>query len=103
MHHVSTSVLAASPNKGFGARTASLTGRFNECEDNDSGRFVKALRGTDGRRVTYAALTNSHSLWRLKPGRAARSTAQSSISGRTRGRRTENVVNSLFCDLIGFV
>ena len=49
--------------------------RFNEREDCDSGRFVKALKGTDGRRVTYAALTNSHPIWRLKPGRAAHSTA----------------------------
>jgi transposase-like protein len=32
--------------------------RFNEREDNDGGRFVKALRGTDGRRLTYKVLTS---------------------------------------------
>jgi transposase-like protein len=49
--------------------------RFNEREDCDAGRFVKALKGADGRRVTYAVLTTSHPLWRLKPGRAARAMA----------------------------
>lgn len=47
--------------------------RFNEREDNDAGRFVKVLKGTDGRRITYNALINSHPIWRLKPGRAAKS------------------------------
>ncbi len=32
--------------------------RFNERHDNDGGRFVKALRGTDGRRLTYKVLTD---------------------------------------------
>jgi len=45
--------------------------RFNERGDNDSGRFAKALKNADGRRVTYKALTKSHLVWRLKPGRAA--------------------------------
>ena len=48
--------------------------RFNERGDNDGGRFVKALKGANGRRVTYETLTKSHGLWRLKPGRAARAT-----------------------------
>lgn len=47
--------------------------RFNEREDNDGGRFVKVLKATDGRRITYKALTASHPRWRLKPGRAKRS------------------------------
>jgi len=50
--------------------------RFNAREDNDAGRFVSALKGADGRRVTYAALTTSHPLWRLRPGRAARAVAR---------------------------
>lgn len=49
--------------------------RFNERGDNDGGRFVKVLKGADGRRMTYKALTKSHGLWRLKPGRVARATA----------------------------
>jgi transposase-like protein len=40
--------------------------RFNERGDNDGGRFVKALKGADRRRPTYAALTASHSRWRLR-------------------------------------
>lgn len=47
--------------------------RFNAREDNDAGRFVAALKGAEGRRVTYKALTKSHPIWRLKPGRAAKS------------------------------
>jgi transposase-like protein len=47
--------------------------RFNERRDDDGGRFVKVLRNVDGRRLTYKALTASHPIWRLKPGRAARS------------------------------
>ena len=50
--------------------------RFNAREDNDAGRFVAALKGTDGRRVTYKALTTSHPIWRLRPGRAARAAAR---------------------------
>jgi len=46
--------------------------RFNVRGESDSARFAKALKGTDGRRVTWKALTTSHPLWRLKPGRAAR-------------------------------
>jgi transposase-like protein len=45
--------------------------RFNAREDNDAGRFVTVLKNTDGRRVTYKALTSSHPRWRLRPGRAA--------------------------------
>jgi len=47
--------------------------RFNSREDNDAGRFVTALKGADGRRVTYKRLTASHPIWRLKPGRKAKS------------------------------
>ncbi len=47
--------------------------RFNEREDNDGGRFLKALKGTDGRRITYEALTTGHPRWRAKPERAKRS------------------------------
>ena len=46
--------------------------RFNEREDNDGGRFVTALKGADGRRLTYAALTNAHPRWRERPGREGR-------------------------------
>jgi hypothetical protein len=31
--------------------------RFNERKDDDAGRFLKALRGTTGRRLTYKQLT----------------------------------------------
>jgi transposase-like protein len=41
--------------------------RFNEREDNDRGRFVKVLKGTDGKRLTYKALTTSHPRWRALP------------------------------------
>lgn len=44
--------------------------RFNARESNDSQRFVAALKGADGRRLTYKALTTSHPIWRLKPGRS---------------------------------
>ncbi len=47
--------------------------RFNEREDNDAGRFFKVAKATDGRRLTWVALTTSHPIWRLKPGRAVRS------------------------------
>lgn len=33
--------------------------RFNERENSDDPRFVKALRGADGRRLTYAQLTQN--------------------------------------------
>lgn len=33
--------------------------RFNERGDNDAGRFLKALKGADGRRVTWAELTKA--------------------------------------------
>ena len=45
--------------------------RFNAREDDDAGRFVATLKGADGKRVTYKALTASHPRWRLRPGRAA--------------------------------
>ncbi len=41
--------------------------RFNERDDNDGGRFVKALRSVDGKRLTFAALTGSHPRWRRWP------------------------------------
>jgi transposase-like protein len=46
--------------------------RFNVREESDADRFVQALKGADGRRVTYVALTTAHPLWRLKPGRVVR-------------------------------
>jgi transposase-like protein len=45
--------------------------RFNARDDDDAGRFVATLKGADGKRVTYKALTASHPRWRLRPGRAA--------------------------------
>jgi transposase-like protein len=53
--------------------------RFNEREGNDGGRFVNALKGADGKRLTYAALTASHPLWRLKPGRSARAAVRRAL------------------------
>ena len=47
--------------------------RFNARGSNDHDRFALALKGADGRRLTWAKLTTSHPLWRLKPGRAANS------------------------------
>lgn len=47
--------------------------RFNTRHGNDGSRFAEAYKRTDGRRLTYKALTTSHPIWRLKPGRAARS------------------------------
>jgi len=41
--------------------------RFNAREDDDAGRFVSALKGADGKRLTYAALTASHPRWRGRP------------------------------------
>jgi hypothetical protein len=63
--------------------------RFNGREGNEADRFVAALKGTDGNRVTYAALTASHPRWQLRPGRAARAEArramiaQEPISGKS--------------------
>ena len=42
-----------------------------------------ALKGVEGRCVTYAELTETHKLWRLGPGRAARSVVR-------RNERPEN-------------
>jgi transposase-like protein len=50
--------------------------RFNARKDDDAGRFVETLKGADGKRLTYAALTTSHPRWRLRPGRAARAEAR---------------------------
>jgi transposase-like protein len=50
--------------------------RFNEREDNDGGRFIKVLKGADGKRLTYAALTTLHPRWRLRPGRVERAVAR---------------------------
>jgi transposase-like protein len=50
--------------------------RFNAREDNDAGRFAETLKGADGKRLTYAALTTTHPRWRLRPGRAARAEAR---------------------------
>jgi transposase-like protein len=46
--------------------------RFNNRDLPDGARLDEALSGVDGRRVTYAELTKTHKLWRLRPGRAAR-------------------------------
>jgi transposase-like protein len=46
--------------------------RFNNRELPDAARMEEAVKGADGRRVTYADLTKTHKLWRLRPGRAAR-------------------------------
>lgn len=40
--------------------------RFNARRDKDAERFVQALKGADGRRVTWVQLTNSHPRWRQK-------------------------------------
>jgi len=47
--------------------------RFNAGERNDAERFIAVAKRTEGRRLTYSALTNAHSVWRLKPGRVAKS------------------------------
>jgi len=47
--------------------------RFNNRELPDGARLEEALKGVEGRRVTYAEFTQKHKLWRLRPGRAARS------------------------------
>jgi transposase-like protein len=54
--------------------------RFNERGGNDADRFVAALKGADGKRVTYKALTASHPRWRLRPGRAARAAARRAMT-----------------------
>jgi transposase-like protein len=41
--------------------------RFNARDDNDAGRFVSTLKGADGKRLTYKALTSSHPRWRERP------------------------------------
>ncbi len=46
--------------------------RFNVRALKDGARFVGGLKGADGRRLTYATLTTSHPLWRLKPGLISR-------------------------------
>jgi transposase-like protein len=50
--------------------------RFNNRELPDGVRLEEAFKGTEGRRVTYADLTQTHKLWRLRPGRAARAMAR---------------------------
>jgi len=50
--------------------------RFNERAGKDGPRFAKALKGADGRRITYKALTESHMRWRLRPGRVAKAVAR---------------------------
>jgi hypothetical protein len=45
--------------------------RFNVRDQKDGARLVAGLKGADGRRVAYAALTETHPRWRLRPGRAA--------------------------------
>jgi len=57
--------------------------RFNNRELPDGARLDEALKGVEGRRVTYAQLTETHKLWRLHPGRAARSVVR-------RAERPEN-------------
>jgi len=47
--------------------------RFNGRDGADADRFVETLKGADGRRLTYKALTQSHPIWRLKPGRKVKS------------------------------
>jgi transposase-like protein len=65
--------------------------RFNAREGNDADRFVATLKGADGKRVMYKALTASHPRWRLRPGRAARAEARRAamnaepISGKSDG------------------
>jgi transposase-like protein len=49
--------------------------RFNNRELPDGARLDEALKGVEGRRVTYADLTKTHKVWRLRPGRAARRSA----------------------------
>jgi transposase-like protein len=50
--------------------------RFNVRDQRDGARFVAGLKGAEGRRLTYAALTTSHPRWRLRPGRVARGIAR---------------------------
>jgi transposase-like protein len=57
--------------------------RFNNRELPDGARLEEALKGVEGRRVTYAELTETRKLWRLRPGRAARSVVR-------RAERAEN-------------
>lgn len=46
--------------------------RFNNRELPDAARLEGTLRGVEGRHVTYAALTETDELWRLRPGRVAK-------------------------------
>lgn len=46
--------------------------RFNARTEKDGARFTQALKGADGRRVTWVQLTNSHRRWRAKPSGLAR-------------------------------
>ena len=46
--------------------------RFNNRELPDGARLDEAFKGVEGRRVTYAQLTATHKLWRLRPGTALR-------------------------------
>ncbi len=50
--------------------------RFNVRDQKDDTRFTAALKGADGRRLTYTMLTKSHPIWRLKPGRNMTKAAQ---------------------------
>jgi transposase-like protein len=45
--------------------------RFNARDGQDADRFVAALKGTDGRRVTYKALKAENPDWRAKRDHAA--------------------------------
>ena len=38
--------------------------RFNVRDQKDGERFIGALKGADGRRVTWVQLTTSHPRWR---------------------------------------
>lgn len=41
--------------------------RFNVRDEKDDVRFIGALKGADGRRVTWAELTTAHPRWRERP------------------------------------
>ncbi|HEY6233997.1 MAG TPA: hypothetical protein VIW69_02700, partial [Candidatus Elarobacter sp.] len=44
--------------------------RFNARRDKDGDRFVQALKGADGRRVTWSQLTSAHPKWRAPSANA---------------------------------
>jgi transposase-like protein len=46
--------------------------RFNERTDNDGGRFVKVLKGVDGRRLTYARLISANPMHQAKLAKRVR-------------------------------